>query len=47
MVERMRKFKCNYCEREIPLSLWGNPTIVCYCGAKYHKQLTLTVTEEQ
>lgn len=43
----MRQFKCNHCERHIPLRLWGDPIIKCYCGATYHKVVTLTVTEAE
>lgn len=39
------QFKCNFCERIIDIRLWGQPKIVCYCGAKYTREVHVTVKE--
>lgn len=41
-----RKFKCNHCEKPIPYRLFGDDTIKCSCGARYTKEVTVTIKED-
>jgi hypothetical protein len=37
-------FKCNFCDRKIEVKHFDDPQIICACGAKYTKTVTVTIT---
>lgn len=41
-----RRFKCNFCEREIPYRLFGADEIKCLCGARYTKTVSVEIKEK-
>ena len=41
------KFKCNFCEKEIPVRMYGDEKIRCSCGAIYTKKKYVEVTLER
>ena len=40
------RFNCNFCHRVIDYRWHGSEEIVCYCGSKYKKVVTVTILDD-
>jgi hypothetical protein len=41
------RFKCNFCEKEVPMRQYGEDVIKFTCGAVYRKRHTIEVLLEK